>query len=492
MQTRRDVAALFALFLLAAPGLAGDETVAPDDVAADAVPVVTQGPPDKQQLKAMFKLLAFDEDWRALKDPNVETDHWFPEIKQIELAKDWDLEIGGQVRYQLKDEVNRSLTGAFPGHDEFSLLRTRLHGDLRIQDDLRFYVELIRAKMFSQNSADPPPTATDENNLDLLNAFVEFICGPGFRFRVGRTELSYGAQRMIGPSDFTNTRKEFEGGVATFTDGDLSTDVLAVHPDIINPSGQDRDNLSQTLTGAYSTWKLQPTRTVDAYVLYLTDDDNVATNGAGSTGSFHVVTLGGRYAGQADALDWDTEAALQGGDWSGDNVRAWTCALTGGWTLAPLPGTPRLGLDIDTASGDSNATDGQHETFTQIYPTGHIYFGFLDLIGRANIIDVSPSLRWKLGDTATVRAAYHDFNLQNAHDSLYGVDGKPTLTDNTGNSGNHVGQEWDFVVGLTPKVLAPHSEIQFGYCYFTPGDFVNNLGDGKRAKLLYMQYVFTF
>ena len=74
-------------------------------VAAEVRAYAQAGQPDKTMIKTMFKGLRFQEDWRGLKDPEAETDHWVPGLKQIELAKDWDLSVGGQVRYQLKDEI---------------------------------------------------------------------------------------------------------------------------------------------------------------------------------------------------------------------------------------------------------------------------------------------------------------------------------------------------------------------------------------------------
>jgi hypothetical protein len=47
----------------------------------------------------------------------------------------------------------------------------------------------------------------------------------------------------------------------------------------------------------------------------------------------------------------------------------WTAR--GGHTFSNLPGSPRVGLDIDVASGDSDPTDGTMETFNHLFPLGH-------------------------------------------------------------------------------------------------------------------------
>jgi len=486
MPTRRDLALALSVLALSPAAAARDDAPAEDPARA--------APQDQRKVlaKQQFRNLRFQENWSALADPEVETDHWVPGMKFIELTEGWSLSTGGQVRYQWKDETNRNLLGNFPNHDEFGLLRTRLHADLLMEDSFRVFVETISADVHGKKASDPPPLPIDRNDWDFLNAFVEFIANPEFRMRYGRTELQYGAQRLVSPLDWGNTRRTFEGGVLQFKDGNRSSDFFVTHPVVVDARHQDESNESRYFSGLYNTWTLEGGRTADAYLLHLHESDSVLANGAGVLGGADIYTVGGRYAGKSGVWDWDVEAAVQRGNWSGDAVRAGMWALTGGATLADLPGSPRLGLDLDWASGDDNATDGTKGTFNQLFPLGHAWFGYIDLVGRQNIVAFSPSSRWKLGETAWFRAAWHDFNLQNDSDSLYGASGAPVLTDTSGGSGSHVGQEWDLTLGWAPSFLAPHSELLFGYSYFVPGNFAENLGGGDRPQLLYMQYVLNF
>ena len=482
-----DLALSAALLALTLPAAAHEG-------GAEAQPSEAPAEQDPQKLLArqIFKNLRFQENWSALADPAVETDHWAPDLKWIELAEGWTLSAGGQLRYQWKDSTNINLLGTFPDHDEFGLVRTRVHADLIMEDDARIFVEGLSADVHGKQTGDAPPAAIDKNDWDFLNAFIELIDGPGFRMRYGRTELQYGAQRLVSPLDWGNTRRTFEGGVLQFKDGPRSTDFFVTHPVVVDPRHDDESNESRWFSGLYNTWALEGGRTADAYLLHLHEGDPVIVSGAGSLGGADVYTVGGRSAGKEGAWDWDVEAAVQRGQWAGDAVRAGMWAATGGVTLGDLPGAPRLGLDVDWASGDDNATDGQRGTFNQLFPLGHAYFGFLDLVGRQNIVQVSPSARWKLGNTAWFRAAWFDFNLQNDSDSLYNAGGAALLTDATGGSGRHVGQEWDLTLGWTPPCMTPHGEFLFGYSYFVPGAFVERLGDGDRAQLLYVQYVLNF
>jgi hypothetical protein len=491
MPTVHDVAAALSLLALALPAAAGDDGAPAEPPASD---VEQDAKPEAKKVLArqMFKNLRFQEDWSALADPAVQTDHWLPDAKWIELAEGWALSTGGQFRYQWKDATNLNLTGTFPDHDEFGLVRTRVHADLRMEDDARIFVEGLSADVHGKKSTDPPPSAIDKNDWDFLNMFIELMDGPDFRFRYGRTEMQYGAQRLISPLDWSNTRRTFEGGVLATKDGNRSTDLFVTHPVVVDPRHDDESNESRWFSGLYNAWALEGGRTADAYLLHLHEGDPVIAGGDATLGDADVYTLGGRYAGKSGAFDWDAEAAAQRGQWSGDAVRAGMASVAGGFTMADLPGAPRLGLDLDWASGDGSSTDSTRETFNQLFPLGHAYFGYIDLVGRQNIVSLSPNARWKLGDTAWFRAAWFDFNLENDSDSLYNAGGAPLLTDTTGGSGSHVGQEWDLTLGWTPPCMSPHGEFLFGYSYFVPGAFVERLGDGDRAQLLYVQYVLNF
>lgn len=58
-----------------------------------------------------------------------------------------------------------------------------------------------------------------------------------------------------------------------------------------------------------------------------------------------------------------------------------------GYNFKDATATPPLWLYYEYASGDANPGEGN--TFNQLYPFGHYYLGYLDLIARQNIQDLS-------------------------------------------------------------------------------------------------------
>ncbi|MHC5209458.1 MAG: alginate export family protein [Planctomycetota bacterium] len=467
----------------AVPATGGEDTRSeqPGDAASD----------EEKRLAAQFKNLRFQEDWDALLDPEVETDHWYPAAKAVEIGEegDWTASFGGQIRWQGKSEKNRSLTGSLPGSNSFHLLRLRLHGDLRLRDDFRVFVETLHASIRGNEAA---PAGIDRNQFDVQNAFVEFM-GEQSRVRLGRTEMQYGAQRLISPLDWGNTRRTFQGGVFQVVNGDLTTDVFAVHPVIVDKMHSDDVDRSRGFFGVYNTYALGPGSGVDGYLLLLDEDDDLFMPApAGPLGDMELYTYGARAWGKQDGTDWEAEAARQFGDYAGARIRATALTLRAGQTFDDCAGTPRVGLDIDWASGDDDNTDSTRGTFNQLYPLGHAYFGYLDLVGRQNILQIMPNVVWKTSTTTSFRVSYSDFELADRNDFLYNAGGGASSPASALGTSKDVGHEVDLTLSWRPPCMAPHGVWLFGYSEFDPGTFVKGYGDGERARLAYVQYTFTF
>ena len=79
---------------------------------------------------------------------------------------------------------------------------------------------------------------------------------------------------------------------------------------------------------------------------------------------------------------------------------------------------PRLWLGFDYGSGDSNPADDKLETFDQLFPLGHTYLGYIDIVGRQNIIDVSLGLDLKPTKKTGFKLAHHFFWRAESTDAL--------------------------------------------------------------------------
>jgi Alginate export len=87
-------------------------------------------------------------------------------------------------------------------------------------------------------------------------------------------------------------------------------------------------------------------------------------------------------------LDFEVEGAAQVGTVGDADIAAGMVTATVGYTLPAPRLSPRIYLEFDYASGDSQP-GGDVGTFNQLYPNGHACLRYIDYVGRQNMISAS-------------------------------------------------------------------------------------------------------
>jgi hypothetical protein len=309
--------------------------------------------------------------------------------------------------------------------------------------------------------------------------------------RVGRQDLAYGAQRLISPLDWTNVRRTFEGVRGSLKFSGQTLDLFWVRPVIVDKDELNQGDDDTSFAGIYDVITL-PTliqnanSRLDVYFLALNKDNNATTPVESDT-----YTIGTRFWTNPKPWDVDVEADYQFGEFGTGDISAWSFAIEGGYTFANTSMSPRVHLGFDIASGDDDPTDPDRQTFNQLFPLGHLYFGFIDVIGRQNIIDLHPGVTLKLTPQLTFRGDYHIFWRQSSSDAMYAASGAPLIAAGA-SSDKFIGQEADLL--LTWQVDR-HFQVYGGYSHFFAGDFVEESGAATGADedidFLYAALVYT-
>src|SRR6185503_5232648 len=158
---------------------------------------------------------------------------------------------------------------------------------------------------------------------------------------------------------------------------------------------------------------------------------------------------------------------------------------------------------FDYATGDDDPNDDELNTFNQLFPLGHAYFGYIDVIGRQNIMDVHPGIELtpiqntKYVKKLTLRGDYHLFWRASDDDAVYNVLGGAAasppvagiLRGDSGSDETFIGSEVDLL--LTWQVDR-HLQAYGGYSHFFAGDFIDETGANKDIDFLYLALVYTF
>ena len=430
-------------------------------------------------------VLRQNEDWSSLAGHDLKkTGNSADPIKYVPLSDDGEawVSFGGQARFRLEGWNNYDFNPQF--NDTYLLTRIRLHADIHANQYFRFFAEMKSA--FSTDRDLPGgKRPLDVDELDLQQAFADIFVPVGdsskFTFRVGRQMLLYGVQRLVSPLDWSNTMRTWQGLEGIYNVGNWKfsgfwTQYVPVKKYEFNTAFSDEQLAGFYGTGAPGSTGLGK----DIYWLYRERKELESRR--------H--TVGGRLFGKVGGtdFDYDIEAAYQAGDVGSKDVEAFMVGSKIGYLFADTRFQPRAYIGFDYGSGDDDPNDGKIQTFNQLYPLGHLYLGYIDLIGRQNIVSGNIGTTFKPMDKLTTEVTGLFFWRATEEDALYNAGGIALRPGAPGTS-KEVGQELDILLTYAHSV---HTTMLFGYSHFFPGEFITQTGPDDPIDFFYVSWQYTF
>ena len=454
-----------------------------------------------------YKNLRFEEDWSKLADSG--TGSAFDPIKKLEISDGSWLSLGGSTRARYEHWSNFGF-GA-NNDDDFVLFRAFVHEDLHLGPHWRIFLEQRFSDVNHRDLPGGEREALDYDHADIWNAFLEArypIGSVNLTARLGRQELEFGKQRLVSPLDWSNNRRIFEGALVRLqgTHSPWQLDAFVTRPVVINGdrfTWNDADD-DTIFSGIYFTDKLGAEKkyVVDAYFLAQNAYDAAVP-------TQDRYTVGARALGPVwKNLTFEAEAAYQFGrkDYTGpsplpvdsEDISAWMLTAELTYTFAQASWAPWVTAGVDYASGDSDRMDSESETFSQLYPLGHAFLGYIDAVGRQNIVDARVTLgAWPVPKKLKVWGDLHWFWRANDDDALYNAGGAlqraatyVTPGGRTVASGERfVGAEADLTLSYQ---FTRYTTLLMGYGHFFAGEFLDTTGPTDDVDFLYTSLEFKF
>ncbi|MEW6433056.1 MAG: alginate export family protein [Myxococcota bacterium] len=382
----------------------------------------------------------------------------------------WSLGFGAQyfARGELRD--NRDFDGAVGDHELGVDQRARVTVRGSAFGRVGVYVELQDVRVWGSE----PNTVTTTPNTGLHQGFVDWKATDWLDVRVGRQELSYGEDRLIGNLDWAQSARAFDGVFVRFAPSATTTvDAFAMMlrpPAWVTPTaGQRLHNSGQFFYGAYG--RLRPSKAlgVDAYALGLHNDAGTASSGPGP--DTNLATLGARVAWSPGALALVGEGVFQSGQQGSALILAGAFAARGTYTFA-APGKWYVGGEVLGASGDGDATDATQRTFNQLFPTGHVHLGFMDYVGWQNVVGFKGTVGVRpLG--AHVWLDVHHFRFWDPRGASYTAAGAQFVAANPLRTNGNLGTELDLSATLP---ISAHLALSGTFAVFLPGGGAQSRG----------------
>ena len=405
---------------------------------------------------------------------SAEVRHRYEYAKDFDFNKDVDQDddvIGQRIRVGL----------------EFVPTET-LKGFIQVQDSRAFG----NSSIYPINGVPVPVAGTGNNTLasqgastDIHQAFFTALHKKsGLSLTAGRQEWNYGTQKVVGAVGWSNVGRAFDGVRVRHDKKSITTDFLWSR---ISEGGRTRvvtpgspavpviDKVDADFGGVYSTLKFIKSHPFDLYWLALGDGEQTAGE-AGKTGDTLFHTFGfqlSKVHAKSVSIEYGAELNYQVGERSGMDHSAYAVHGRFGIGSAKWPLQAKLLYQFDLASGDPNRGDGESETFQQLFPTVHLWHGYMDLVARQNVQDhwialyTVPKKDWRLS------FHFHSLKAVEGTDSLYRANGVPIRTPAVGTSGGtDFGQELDIILD---KKMNANWSIQAGFGQFMTGSYLANV-----------------
>lgn len=371
------------------------------------------------------------------------------------------MDIGGQFRSRFHHEYGMGQTPGFTrfqgNTNNFLLSRFRLYNNWQMNDWARFYVEGIYSGVTADDSYVHRPI--DTNFGDITNLFFDVALSDKTTVRLGRQEMYYGAQRLVSPLDWGNTRRTFEGINVLRRTENWALDAFYTNFVPVRPNDLDRADYDQSFYGFYSVYSGFENLTIDTY--YLGYDDQ--TVGAPVVTNFSLHTIGVRLNGKA-RNGWMYEA--EGGPQFGEQIglgldHAAGFATVGvGRKIKSVPWDATFWFYYDYASG--NTPQGSFNRFNQLFPLAHKYLGFIDALQRSNVQSPNVLVTLKPAPKVTFLCWFYHFFSDQYGDAVPSIGGTPAQSA----ASRKFGDEIDLLMSYS---VSPRTNILVGYSHLFAG-----------------------
>jgi len=445
--------------------------------------------PKKKITRPVLQNVRVEEDWSALRDSPRETP--YEKFKFVPLNDSGSnyLSFGGQVR--LRSELWRGFGfgNTDAADDGFGLMRVRMHGDLHLGSHFRIFVE-GKSALATGRELPGGLRNLDVDTADIQHAMVDLnfpLFATASTLRVGRQELQFGRQRVVSPLDWANTRRTWDAARLILKPNGWRIDTFwGKYVEVLKYSLNSSPDSGTDVYGIYAT-RGKPSLNYDLYWLgYQRRQATwVGVKGHENRQTFGA-RLGGTFAG--GKASFDAEGAMQFGCVGDYDVAASMFGSQLGYTLKAGKLSPQIYTGLDFGSGDGDPTDRRIGTYNQLFPLGHAYLGYIDIVGRQNIVDWNQGLAVPLPHKLRAGFDLHNFWRASATDAFYNAGGG-VVRPGTGSDTKWVGNEIDLTLAAN---LSPEWMLLGGYSHFFPGGFIENTGASEATNFVYFQVQTTF
>ncbi len=400
----------------------------------------------------------------------------------VKVVEKFKFNAEARVRYEYFN--NTDFSSAVDDDRDYFLTRFRPtltflpHEQVRLVFQPQFsagWGEIFNTSTSSTNFASTGSTSSglDDPTLGIHQAYMVYSPTDWFSLNLGRQELSYGDELLIGSVGWNNTGRAFDALKMRFTGEGYWVDaVYSLLSDQESASGRNACAApcqfdDHHFGGLYASFDVADwLKALDAYAFYRYDDTT-------DPKAHNYVTFGTRLKGKSGNVDYRAEATGQFGkstvaDGVTENDQEdYQADLELGYTFADFKKF-RVGVEGLVAS----------ENYIQLFPTSHKWLGYADLFGRRNVLSGILHLSMVPAEKWSAKLDAHTFFRLTDDRGLFRLNGTTEVGAGADTS-KLAGEEIDLTVSYAPL---PILSFDAGLSGFVPMGFLKeNVGDDFTA-----------
>jgi hypothetical protein len=325
------------------------------------------------------------------------------------------------------------------------------------------------------------------DTFDLRQGYLDFHYETKLQFFAGRQELSFGDERVVGISDWTNNSRTWDGfdlrlGNRNRVDM-FSTSVVKVYPTSLDKHGAGltfhgvEGNIESVVLGT----SIQP------FVLVRTSAQ--ALSHQGIPGHETEVTFGSYWSGKLPyGIDISGTGDLQRGSYSNNSIHAGAAIVRVGCTAPGVPWKPHIEVEFDFATGNPHRNPDRVSTYDQQYPSNHNAFGLVDLFGFQNIKQGRLNFSLAPGNNFLLLFQGGSLHVASMQDGVFSGDGSLLFAPpRSGFTRDGIGSEFD---ASAKYIFRKSFVVNVGVGHFLPGSVMTSSDHGGPLTLGYLQLTY--
>ncbi|MCI0529348.1 MAG: alginate export family protein [Nitrospira sp.] len=362
--------------------------------------------------------------------------------------------MGAQVRPRFEYDDRDFNSDTDP--DDFTSLRTRVHFNFSFAEGIQAFIQVQDVRFFGEEAS--PLGDFDADGFDLHQGYLDLenLFKKSLSIRLGRQEVSFDEERLIGNVDFVPQGQAFDGLRILYERPLNEWDLFAlrINDGVARGTASLGDSNGDDVNfyGIYANVKPVGNHLISGYFLWLENEP----------GDVDRFTTGARLAGSSGPFSYRGEAYYQFGEAGIQDIRAFLIGLRGTYAFGSSF-NPSLTFWYDFLSGDEDPEDNDIEVFDTLFATNHRFYGFMDIFlniprdtSNRGLQDLALKFSLVPHETTRFLVDFHQFFL---------------ATEDDGGQDN-LGQEIDVTLSY---LFRKRVEITFGYSHFFIEEALENL-----------------